>query len=245
MTHSESLNELAVALAKAQGAIKGATRDADNPYFKSKYADLASVWDACRKALSDNGLSVVQTPSTEGAQIAVTTLLLHTSGQWIRDTLALTAKDEGPQAAGSAITYARRYALASFVGVAPEDDDGEGAEGRKDGKHVTPIPPAKPDAPETLVAIIEKVSDWKPTTNPKVKRREFVLDNGQKVACVNFPPDIERLGELAAQLAEAGDPVELTVKRGKFGLDLIGAKRIGPLPSPPFVVEPDKAMDPF
>jgi len=123
METSEQINELAAALAKAQGEIKGAVKDATNPAYHSKYATLDAVWEACRGPLSANGLAVVQAASTQGDTIAVTTLLMHTSGQWIKEALALYPKDASPQAAGSALTYARRYGLSSMVGVAPEDDD--------------------------------------------------------------------------------------------------------------------------
>lgn len=127
MTHSDLIAALAEALSKAQGEMGGAKKDAANPFFKSKYADLASVWDACRGPLSKNGLSVVQTPSADGAKVSVETLLMHSSGQWIKDSLTVEAKDAGAQSVGSAITYLRRYALLCFTGVAPEDDDGNEA----------------------------------------------------------------------------------------------------------------------
>lgn len=128
---SEQLNELSAALAKAQGEMSGAKKDAANPFFKSKYADLASVWEACREALSKNGLAVVQTAAAdEAATVHITTMLVHASGQWIRDTLTMKPKDTTPQGIGSTITYGRRYGLAAIVGVAPEDDDGEAAQGR-------------------------------------------------------------------------------------------------------------------
>lgn len=130
MTTSDQIHEIAAALAKAQGQMEGAVKDAANPFFKSKYADLASVWDACRKPLTDNGLAVVQSPSADGLRVSVDTLLTHTSGQWMRGTVSVTAKEDSPQAVGSCITYLRRYALQSFAGVAPEDDDAEAAEGR-------------------------------------------------------------------------------------------------------------------
>jgi len=130
MQTSESINELAAALAKAQGVMGGALKDSANPFFKSKYADLESVWNACRKALSDNGLSVVQTTSGVEGGVSVTTMLAHSSGQWVRDTLPLYPKDNSPQGMGSAITYGRRYALAAMVGVFQTDDDAEAAHGR-------------------------------------------------------------------------------------------------------------------
>jgi hypothetical protein len=143
MQTSEQINELATALAKAQGEITGALKDSANPFFKSKYADLASCWDACRAALSKNGLAVVQAPETNAVgyisngsenqyekELALTTTLIHTSGQWMRAQLAVNPKDDSPQSMGSAITYARRYALCAFVGIAQVDDDGNAASGK-------------------------------------------------------------------------------------------------------------------
>jgi hypothetical protein len=130
MLHSEQINELATALARAQGTMGGALKDSANPFFKSRYADLESVWTACRKALAENGLSVVQSASETEAGVAVTTMLLHSSGQWMRDTLPLHPKDTSPQGIGSAITYGRRYALAAMAGVYQTDDDAEAAHGR-------------------------------------------------------------------------------------------------------------------
>jgi hypothetical protein len=124
------INELAAALAKAQASIKGAVKDSANPFFKSKYADLASVWDACRKPLTDNGLSVVQFPRLANGMVEVTTMLMHSSGQFLSDDLNAEPKDTSPQGIGSTITYLRRYALAAVAGVAPEEDDGEAAQGR-------------------------------------------------------------------------------------------------------------------
>lgn len=133
MTTSETINEIAAALAQAQGEITGAVKDSANPFFKSKYADLASVWDACRAPLSKHGLAIVQSPRADGTLVTVETMLTHASGQWIRDSLSVVAKDDSPQAVGSAITYLRRYALQSFAGVAPDDDDAEAAHGRSRG----------------------------------------------------------------------------------------------------------------
>lgn len=128
---SSSIKELATALSKAQASISAAKKDTENGHFKSKYADLASVWEACRAALTSNGLAVVQTtkPTQEG--VTVVTTLLHSSGEWMRGELFIRPVKSDPQGIGSALTYARRYALAAMVGVAPEDDDGEGAMDRK------------------------------------------------------------------------------------------------------------------
>jgi hypothetical protein len=130
MQTSEQINELATALAKAQGVMGGALKDSANPFFKSKYADLESVWQACRKALSENGLAVIQTVTTNESVTIVTTMLAHSSGQWVRDSLPIPPKEMTPQGIGSCISYARRYALAAAVGVYQTDDDAEAAHGR-------------------------------------------------------------------------------------------------------------------
>ena len=130
MNQSESIAALAAALSKAQASITGALKDSANPFFKSKYADLASCWDACRKPLTDNGLAVIQTiEAGEGRAVLVTTLC-HASGEWIKSYCPILTKDDSPQALGSAITYSRRYALAAMCGLAQIDDDAEAAQGR-------------------------------------------------------------------------------------------------------------------
>src|SRR5688572_30216456 len=105
---SDSIAAIAAAMAKAQGEIAGASKDKTNPHFKSAYADLASVWDACRGPLSKNGLAVLQPASADGPRVTVTTLLTHSSGEWIEGDLSMTAAQNTPQGIGSCITYARR-----------------------------------------------------------------------------------------------------------------------------------------
>lgn len=131
MEMSEQINELAAALAKAQAAMKPAAKDSENPHFRSKYADLASIWEACRKPLTDNGLSIVQAPADAGdGVVSLRTLLLHASGQWMATTVSARLTKNDAQGVGSALTYLRRYSLAGMVGVvADEDDDGNAASG--------------------------------------------------------------------------------------------------------------------
>lgn len=145
--HSPTLGQLAKALAKAQGAMQGAKKDALNPHFKSKYADLASTWDACRKALSENGLCVVQTNRPMGREgVSVITTLIHSeSGEWMSGELFVPVSKQDAQGFGSALTYGRRYALAAMVGVAAEDDDGEGAIAR--GTNGGPVKANHTEAP--------------------------------------------------------------------------------------------------
>ena len=157
---SESLKELATALAKAQGEIKGALKDSANPFFKSKYADLSSVVDAIKVAFSKHGLSYVQMmePSDKD-EVRVSTMILHSSGEYINcGVLALPVSKVDAQGYGSALTYARRYSLSSAVGVAPEDDDGNAAVAAPKGmseneinKHLQDIEKAK-DQSELLKA---------------------------------------------------------------------------------------------
>lgn len=130
MNQSSSIAALAAALAKAQAEISGAAKDSANPFFKSKYADLESVWSACRKPLTDNGLSVIQTSQPTKHGLMLVTTLAHSSGEWIRGYMPILVKDATAQSQGSGITYARRYALAAIVGVYQTDDDAEAAQGR-------------------------------------------------------------------------------------------------------------------
>lgn len=145
MNKSETIGELAKALVQVQAKIEGAKMDSENPFFKSKYADLSSIWEACRKPLTANGLAVVQTADTDDSRVIIETTLLHTSGEWISGRLAITPMKPDPQGVGSAITYARRYCLAAIVGICPEDDDAEGAmaRGQKVKEEVKPKPVAK------------------------------------------------------------------------------------------------------
>jgi hypothetical protein len=137
MPTSPTIAALAAALVKAQSALAGAKKDSTNPHFKTAYADLASVWDACRAPLANAGLSVVQLVSSDAAQgiphcghAIIETILAHSSGEWVSSTLAVPLTKADAQGLGSAITYGRRYALAAIVGVCPADDDGEAAVAR-------------------------------------------------------------------------------------------------------------------
>lgn len=122
------MKDLAAAMAKAQSEIKTALKDSKNPHFKSSYADLTSVWDACRAALTKNGISVIQIPNFAGEEVWLETMLLHASGDHITGRYPLRPQQQTPQGYGSALTYARRYSLAAMVGVvADEDDDGAAA----------------------------------------------------------------------------------------------------------------------
>lgn len=134
-----AISELAKALCQAQALMGPAIKDKENPFFKSSYADLASVWEACREPLTKNGLSVAQLVRSEGPIVKLTTMLIHSSGQYLSSEFCIKAEKETPQGMGSAITYARRYALAAIVGISSEDDDGNGS-----------TPSAKPEVKKPL-----------------------------------------------------------------------------------------------
>lgn len=127
MNHSETISKIAAALCKVQGNLSGAKKDSKNPYFKSNYADLESVWDACRQLLHENELAVTQTTSMIEEKPYLITTLIHSSGEWINSILPLYLPRFDSQTLGSALTYARRYALAAIVGVVQTDDDGNAA----------------------------------------------------------------------------------------------------------------------
>ena len=139
-TGSESINELAAALSALQATMKPAAETSVNPHFKSRYADLAACWDAVRPHLK--GLSVHQSVASVGKSVEITTMVLHTSGQWLSSTLSLEARDPSPQATGSAITYGRRYGFCAALGISSGDDDGEAAQ---------PQRPAQPQRSNTPV----------------------------------------------------------------------------------------------
>ena len=129
MNSSPEIKDLAAAMAKFQAELKPAIKGNTNPYFKSRYADLQACWDCCREALVKNGLSVVQgSRESNGEIVTVDTRLMHASGQWIESSLTMKPAKADPQGVGSAVTYARRYALSAILGiVADEDDDGNAA----------------------------------------------------------------------------------------------------------------------
>lgn len=125
---SESLKELASALAKAQAEIEGASADKTNPHFRSKYADLGNVVDAIKPAITRHGLSFVQVSHNADSSACIETIILHASGEWLScGCVCVPVSKHDAQGYGSALTYARRYSLASAFGVAPEDDDGNAA----------------------------------------------------------------------------------------------------------------------
>jgi hypothetical protein len=151
MKSSDTLTKISPALVKAINAIEGVKKGADNPFFKSKYANLESVIEAAHDALSANGLAVMQGPGPmDGNCITLTTRLIHESGEWIETDFSLPAGKMDPQAAGSAITYARRYSLMAMLCIPAVDDDGEASMPRstKPGEPKNPNVSVHPEGPD-------------------------------------------------------------------------------------------------
>lgn len=144
MNQSENINDLASALAKAQGEYTPALKDSANPFFKSKYANLCSIVRSCQEPLSKNGISYTQVTLKQEGEWVLQTKLMHTSNQWIQSTTPIITLKPDIQSFGSAVTYARRYALAAIAGVTTdEDDDGEAATspGRKQKENIVSSSP--------------------------------------------------------------------------------------------------------
>ena len=158
--NSEQTNEIAAALAKAQGQMENAKYNKKNPHYGNAYADLAAIIEAVRKPLADNGLSYTQTKTITYAGVdgpttnlcTLTTTLMHTSGQWISSEYPLPYAPDKPQVMGSALTYGRRYELASICGIAAEEDeDAEIASAAGQQKTAVKRAPPKP-APDVMTA---------------------------------------------------------------------------------------------
>ena len=129
MNMSDTISELATALAKAQGQIESASKDKANGAFNNapKYADINALRDVIRKPLADNDLSIVQLARMNGTYAEVETMLLHKSGEFIAETLRMPIEKMTSHGAGSALTYCRRYSLSAMLNLAAEDDDGNAA----------------------------------------------------------------------------------------------------------------------
>ena len=148
---SPTIGELAKALTAAQVELTPAKKDSVNPHFRSKYADLASCWDAVRAPLAKHGLSISQLVGGDGDTVRLTTLLMHTSGEFIGSDAVLRLTKHDPASAGSTLTYLRRYALSAIVGLSTEDDDGASAMPTASASFADATPSEKLKAAASLV----------------------------------------------------------------------------------------------
>lgn len=205
MKTSESLNELATALSKAQGELKDANQDATNPHFRSSYATLDTVLKNIRPIFSKHGLSIIQIPVSEGDKHFLMTRILHQSGQWIEGSMELLLFKKDMQGMGAAITYARRYSAGAFAGIGSEtDDDANSISETQSAKpYQAPKPIAKPAAP-----VVVPVDPFKETlTSPAPKLKNEAPVGGQEVA--NLVMALERKGKSKDKLCKHYDVQEL------------------------------------
>ena len=195
----------AVALAKMQAEIGGAKKDSENPHFRSKYADLASVWEAWQKVGPKHGFSIIQYGQVIDGQWALTTRLMHADGGWMEGHVPLLNSKGDMQGLGSATTYARRQGLAAMVGICPEDDDANAA--------------VEPTA--AVMAGPLKVIGVVPDTTASGKARYRVkLSDGRVTTTFK-----EQLYTLALNLRDEGCEVIVDATQGNYGWDLKGLKR--------------------
>lgn len=162
MNRSETIVKIASALVKAQATMGNAVKDSKNPFFRSNYADLNAVREACLPALNANGISVLQPTVQIDGKPFVETVLLHESGEFISSlTEVICAKQNDPQAHGSGVSYARRYGLQSLVNLGSADDDGEGAMNRGQSKVTVQVEPPK----KTVTQAFEESQSKKKTVS--------------------------------------------------------------------------------
>lgn len=148
---SEKIVALTAALIKVQGGISGVNKNATNPHFKNRYANLENVIDTARPALQEAGIAFVQAPGQViDGSVEITTMLVHSSGEWMRSTLHVPLGKRDAQGVGSAITYGCRYSLMAMLGLPPTDDDGEAAVERFQTPNTVTGPPIKPKSSAAL-----------------------------------------------------------------------------------------------
>jgi ERF superfamily len=209
MQRSDSLANIGAALSKAQASVKVAVKNAKNPHLKNTYADLNAIWDACRVALAKNDLSVVQMPvSDEVGYVALETMLLHASGEFIASTCRARLTKDDSQGVGSALTYLKRYGLSSVMGiVADDDDDGNAASDvhepqpfqPSNSRPTAPRPPsAEPKPSGVVVALTRELQDnFQFTPAERERRLQFTA----WLAGVNISASTKELSDPQAALA--------------------------------------------
>lgn len=207
INRSESIKNLAKAFVQFQSEVTNPANTANNPFFKSKYAPLNEVLNLVRPILTKYGLSVIQSPSAKGDSVTVTTMLLHESGEWIKlDPLTLKADKNTAQGIGSAITYARRYALSAALGISSEDDDdGNIASGNNKNKQAKnqsskPINQPKKNPIIPIIAEINKLAQEKAKDNRDGVTKAITMHHDN--ANYNTIKDIEVAKKVLAELQQ-------------------------------------------
>ena len=228
LEHTEKVDKLASAILKVQSVMKPAVKDAESHH--GSYADLFAVWDAARKPLHDAGLAVIQAPTTNSDTgfMELTTLLVHAaSGQYIKSTLAMKPERQGPQAYGSTVSYARRYSLASLLGMVSmdrsEDDDGNLATTQEpEPKAKTPKAKAPAETKTTTSAGLTVVGvdeeSFTTKAGKEMVRFHVSLSDGRKPTTI-----FDRLAKEAREAMEYASLVVVEIEENKKfkSLDLI------------------------
>lgn len=159
METSPEITELLKAISQAQGEFEHASKSSINPHFKNKYADLSEVISTVKPILNKHGLCVVQAIGDDNGAPTLTTMLGHSSGQWMRSTTRMLVEKNTCQGVGSSVSYYRRYCLASILGISQADDDGQTASSRKGPESIITPPAVTASAntisPAQLVQILE------------------------------------------------------------------------------------------
>ena len=185
---SDQVNEIFTALAKAQAEMENVAKDRENPHFRSRYATLSGVLDEVRGKLAKHGISIWQAPvNGDGSNVGIVTRLGHASGQWIESALYVQPTKFDAQGVGSVLTYLRRYSLMAVAGVGPEDDDGNAAVGKPEGR---PQPRPQPAAPAERGAA---------ATSTAQSRGPYSNGNGNGVNGHALPPNPEKPPEVNAE----------------------------------------------
>lgn len=223
---SETISNLAKAMLKVQHALAPATKDGENPYAKSKYATLASVMAVCRQPLCENGIWLAQypVPSCDG-HIGLLTRLVHTeSGEFQETILNMPLTKNDAQGVGSALTYARRYAICTILGIVTEDDDGNGASGRtgNDSRPQGPRPPQHQRPPQ----------QQRPQQTQPAPSQEAPASNDGADPCANLP----KLDGVIFNVRKANDGRTCIVATGNTNKKAAMLKQAG------FVWNPDRKL---
>lgn len=208
MPQSEQIGELAKAIAAAQAKLKPVKKECENPFFKSRYADLAAVWEAL-KPFHEEGIAITQMPFDAGeGMVGITTQLTHTSGQWIAGSLALPASKDDAQGVGSAITYCRRYSLGCMTGVVTEEDD--------DGNQATQAKPAQ-RYQQTKQANIQKIQELRDAVAPRPFNPEVCPPADGVIDDITFKEFCEYVGD-DPDRTKVGKKVKAKMSIGEMSL---------------------------
>lgn len=181
-------NQLLESLAKMQGSLDNAKKESENPFYKSKYADLSTCLVTAKKVMAENGLSVSQHCTFDGTNVHCVSVLGHSSGQMMVSTLVIPVTKKDPQGIGMAITYARRYALSSIIGLAQADDDAESSVSHDENGEQTPAYEYATDKQVKMIRTI--ISKYKISTDSILNRYQVAnlesLGKNQASECIRI-----------------------------------------------------------